>query len=138
MLRSCLIFNWFLETKPGLFDCLVGQIEVIMDRRLMQDDNRGLEQGVHDNKITANLFRILLEKRSVVNMVGQKNSHVLIFLALCHPKLWLCTFFIFCTFQYWDIFIIVLACNHKKENFMYIYHVRFAFMPCYVLFLLLM
>uniref|UniRef100_A0A8D2C0N4 Alpha-mannosidase n=1 Tax=Sus scrofa TaxID=9823 RepID=A0A8D2C0N4_PIG len=61
-------------TKPGLFDCLVGQIEVIMDRRLMQDDNRGLEQGVHDNKITANLFRILLEKRSVVNMEEEKKS----------------------------------------------------------------
>ena len=38
-----------------------GQLEVIMDRRLMQDDNRGVGQGVTDNVVTPESFVILLE-----------------------------------------------------------------------------
>ncbi|XP_048185958.1 alpha-mannosidase 2x isoform X1 [Perognathus longimembris pacificus] len=51
-----------------------GQLEVILDRRLMQDDNRGLGQGLKDNKITCNHFRLLLERRTVGSEVRYEHS----------------------------------------------------------------
>ena len=40
-----------------------GQLEVMLDRRLMQDDNRGLFQGVQDNRVTPHHFVLLLERQ---------------------------------------------------------------------------
>uniref|UniRef100_A0A8C6K9E6 mannosyl-oligosaccharide 1,3-1,6-alpha-mannosidase n=1 Tax=Nothobranchius furzeri TaxID=105023 RepID=A0A8C6K9E6_NOTFU len=65
-----------------------GELEVVLDRRLQQDDNRGLGQGVTDNKLTASLYHLLLEDR-----VGGAQVHHLSLLAhlaslsLCHPPI---------------------------------------------------
>ncbi|CAN9504622.1 unnamed protein product [Ophioblennius macclurei] len=49
--------------SQGVASLRPGELEVVLDRRLQQDDNRGLGQGVTDNKITASLYHLLLEER---------------------------------------------------------------------------
>lgn len=41
-----------------------GEIEVMLDRKLNQDDHLGLGQGVTDNHPTRHIFRVLLEKKT--------------------------------------------------------------------------
>ncbi|RWS30781.1 Serine hydroxymethyltransferase-like protein [Leptotrombidium deliense] len=40
-----------------------GFIDVFLDRRLLQDDQRGVNQGVTDNKVTRESFKVILEKK---------------------------------------------------------------------------
>ncbi|XP_008324416.1 alpha-mannosidase 2 [Cynoglossus semilaevis] len=69
-----------------------GELEVVLDRRLQQDDNRGLGQGVTDNKVTASLYDLLLEDRTAeaAEVGGASVEHLsllahLTSLSLSHP-----------------------------------------------------
>lgn len=80
--------------SQGVASLRPGELEVVLDRRLRQDDNRGLGQGVLDNKLTASLYHLLLEdRRGVAQEVGGAAVEHLSLLAhlsslsLCHPPL---------------------------------------------------
>ena len=47
---------WKLKLK------LLGWLEVMLDRRLTEDDNRGLNQGINDNLLTQSTFYLSVEK----------------------------------------------------------------------------
>ena len=63
------------------------QLEIFLDRRLQQDDNRGLEQPVLDNKLTSSRFVLTFEKtKQVDEHLVQPNLNILMKLFdLQHP-----------------------------------------------------
>lgn len=77
--------------SSGVANLVPGAIDVMFDRRLNQDDNRGLGQGVMDNHPTPSHYRLLFETRhtrvqeslpetSFPSLLGQMSS-----LGLIHP-----------------------------------------------------
>jgi len=54
-------FNLLTAQPLGVISSHSGTLDVFLDRRLTQDDARGLNQGVTDNKRTRESFRLLFE-----------------------------------------------------------------------------
>lgn len=57
-------FNIISGQPLGVTSSKTGTFDVFLDRRLTQDDARGLNQGVIDNKRTRETFRLLIEQPS--------------------------------------------------------------------------
>ncbi|XP_072227355.1 alpha-mannosidase 2 isoform X2 [Leuresthes tenuis] len=80
--------------SQGVASLRPGELEVVLDRKLQQDDNRGLGQGVTDNKLTASVYHLLLEDRGggAQEVGGASVEHLsllahLASLSLCHPPI---------------------------------------------------
>ncbi|XP_013400341.1 alpha-mannosidase 2x [Lingula anatina] len=57
-------FNLLSAQPHGTASMGHGWLEVMLDRRLLRDDHRGLEQGMTDNVPTLSRFRVLIEPRT--------------------------------------------------------------------------
>ncbi|XP_056003743.1 alpha-mannosidase 2-like [Ostrea edulis] len=53
-----------LTAQSYMWILVTGEIQVMLDRTLNQDDMRGLGQGVRDNTLTPNRFKFMFESRS--------------------------------------------------------------------------
>nr|XP_039268766.1 alpha-mannosidase 2-like [Styela clava] len=58
----------------GVASLVSSQLEIILDRRLMQDDNRGMGQATKDNLATSDNFVILIERWSNTPGVPDSSS----------------------------------------------------------------
>ena len=69
---------YILTAQPlGVASLKPGRVEVMLDRRLLGDDGRGLGEGVTDNRPTPSRFYLLLERKETVikDYIQTSTSH---------------------------------------------------------------
>ncbi|KAH7705814.1 glycosyl hydrolase family 38 protein, partial [Aphelenchoides avenae] len=64
----------YSQQPGGVASLTPGQLEVMLDRRLDHDDNRGLDQPVHDNRPTKADFRLFLEDLEAPSKPADKHA----------------------------------------------------------------
>lgn len=62
----------FTAAPLGGSSLKTGEMEIMQDRRLIQDDERGLGQGVTDNRAVLNIFKLVLESRESCRRADEK------------------------------------------------------------------
>ncbi|KAH3860349.1 hypothetical protein DPMN_023247 [Dreissena polymorpha] len=72
-------FSILSSNSLGFSNTEKGVLEVMLDRRLNQDDSRGLGQGVVDSKQTPSRFKLLIERR----VAGEYNPDI----SVAYPSL---------------------------------------------------
>ncbi len=66
---ACLKSGNYFQNNSLVFSSyqfILGVVDVFLDRRLLRDDNRGLGQGVTDNRELISSFKLLFEPRHTV------------------------------------------------------------------------
>ena len=77
-----------LSAQPlGVTSQRSGLIDIFMDRRLIQDDNRGVGQGITDHRRTRERFRIAVENRALNSLKPTSHVHLELIKLLNEPFL---------------------------------------------------
>lgn len=67
-------FSLHSRQALGVASLNKGELEIMLDRRLIHDDGRGLGQGIMDNRPSRVVFQLLVERNSTASLPGRNSD----------------------------------------------------------------